>query len=382
MSDETRGLPYLTGSDMLLLDLQGLLLISRARTRQASQLRISEGWTLISCSGTIGRTVFVRREIANHILSHDAIRAVPRDAEIKAGYLFAFLSSRHVLAMMRQRTYGSVVQHIEPAHIADLPVPSPGANDEGEIDRLVRGAADSRTQAASLLDSARSYFDTLVPSLRFTHEHQRAEYIASQIGLARRLDAFYYAGWAAEGHSSLGVHLGEIAAVSRPTLIKRIFVERGVPFISGVDVYQVRPSFRTRIMSIEADRAEARVAEGMIVVQRSGQRYGLLGRPAYIGARLQGVAASEDLMRIAPRTPALGARIFAFLRSESGRRSLLQLSYGTSIPHFNQEGLASVAVPDLPSPLIDGAMEALRLREKADKDEELAIKRVEAWLDS
>jgi type I restriction enzyme S subunit len=366
----------------LLLDLQGVPYLSRKRTHLAESLRIEAGWTLISCSGTIGRTAYVRQELAGMLLSQHAIRAVLTDPEVDAGYLFAYLSAGHAQAMIKQRTYGSIVQHIEPEHIGDIPVPIPSGSDQSAIGDLVRHAATGRTEASRLLDLSSAYFDALVPSLRFSHEHQRAEFTASRIGPGRRLDAFYHAGWAAEGRSSPGDLVGEVATVSRPALIKRIFVERGVPFISGVDVYQVRPSFRARIMSIEAERAEARVAEGMIVVQRSGQRYGLLGRPAYIGTRLHGVAASEDLMRISPKTPAVAARIFAFLRSESGRRSLLRLSYGTSIPHFNQEGLASVAVPDLPSPLIDGAMEALRLRERADKDEELAIKRVEAWLDS
>ena len=35
----------------------------------------------------------------------------------RSGYLFAFLSSAPAQAMIRQRTYGSVVQHIEPHHL-------------------------------------------------------------------------------------------------------------------------------------------------------------------------------------------------------------------------------------------------------------------------
>jgi type I restriction enzyme S subunit len=367
---------------MLLLDLQGLLQISRARTKQASALRILEGWTLISCSGTIGRTAFVRREIAGHILSHDVIRAVPHDGDIKKGYLFAFLSSRQALAMIRQKTYGSVVQHIEPGHIADLPVPTPDSADEDNIDRLVCTAAEARTEAAMLLDAASAHFDSLGPHFTYTQEHQRAEGVITKVRPGRRLDAFHHVGWASQTNLSDGDHLGDLGPVSRPGMIKRVFVERGVPFISGVDVYQVRPPFRTRLMTLEAERANALVTAGQIVVQRSGQRYGLLGRPALIGRRLDGYAASDHLMRISPVSPEARARIFAFLRSELGRRSLLRTSYGTSIPTLNPDGLADQRVPALPLELVSAAERALQLREQADADEEQAIRQVEAWLDS
>jgi hypothetical protein len=74
------------------------------------------------------------------------------------------------------------------------------------------------------------------------------------------------------------------------------------------------------------------------------------------------------------------ARVVAFLRSEVGRRALLRKSYGTSIPHFNQAGLASLRLPRLPEPLLAGGTRALALREQADLDEEQAIQEVESWL--
>jgi len=59
---------------------------------------------------------------------------------------------------------------------------------------------------------------------------------------------------------------------------------------------------------------------------------------------------------------------------------MLRHSYGTSIPHVNPEGIASLIVPPLPPTLLAGANRALALREQADADEERAIREVEAWL--
>jgi len=358
VDDPSRGIPFLTGSDMLLLDLKGLPYLSRARTSQVRSLAVRDGWSLISRSGTIGRVAFARREMLGLALSDDVIRAIPRPGEILAGYLFAFLSSRHAQVMIHQRTYGSVVQHIEPAHIADLPVPIPDEREAETIDRLVLGAAGARTEAATLLDTASAHFDSLGPRLRYSHEHERSEGVVANIGLGRRLDAFYHVGWTSEARLREGDRLGDLGPVSRPGMIKRLFVKRGVPFVSGF------------------------VTAGQIVVQRSGQRYGLLGRPALIGGRLDGYAASDHLMRISPESSEARARIFAFLRSEVGRRSLVRTSYGTSIPTLNPEGLAEQRVPVLPEALIKAAERALQLREQADADEDEAIRKVEAWLDS
>ncbi len=380
VSDSARGVAYLTGSDMLLADLWGLLRLSSRRTPQMESLLIRSGWTLVSCSGTIGRTAYVRAEMAGMAASHDVIRVVPDAMTVAPGYLFAYLSSGPAQAMIRQRTYGSVVQHIEAHHIADLPVALPDETMQGRIHRLVQGAADARTEASRLLDEAARYFDELAGTLPSAHEHAYAVGVVPRSQLGLRLDAFNHVGWAREGRALSGTSIRELGRVTRPGIFKRVFVERGVPLVSGIDVYQVRPSSRQRLMRVEAERAGCFIQEGQVLVQRSGQRYGLLGRPAYVGRRLDGWAASEHLMTVTTPSKEHAAWIFSFLRGEAGRRTVLRHSYGTSIPELNPEGLAKVQVPALPAALLTGVQRALELREQADEDEERAIREVEAWL--
>lgn len=379
ISDPTRGAPYLTGSDMLLADLKGLLYLSRARTPQMDALRVEPNWTLMSCSGTVGRTVFVRGEMKGMAVSHDVIRCISRDLAVPAGYLFAYLSSAPAQAMIRQRTYGSVVQHIEPAHLADLPVPLPPKSDQADIHRLVAGAAEARTEAARLLDEASGWFDSQIAEPRHWREHSRTVGVVSSSSLCDRLDAFHHIGWAAEAklHGDL---LGDLAKVISTNRVPRIYAERGVPFLSGIDVFDARPRVRVRLARHIAAEFDALVKAGELAIQGSGQRYGLLGKAAYVGARLDGWAASHDLFRVAAADATLAARIFTFLRTDVGHRAMLRHSYGTSIPHVNPAGIASVRVPTLPTDLIDKAIKALRLRERADADEDLAITEVERWL--
>lgn len=296
------------------------------------------------------------------------------------GYLFAFLSSSAGQAMLLQRTYGSVIQHIEPHHVADVPVPIPDHTFQKYVNNLVDAAARARSQASHLLNEAASYYDLMAGTFSKTHEHAFATGRVCRSKLANRLDAFHHIGWAREPRELKGTKLAEFASVTRPGIVKRIYAERGVPFVSGIDVYQARMGFRQRLMLLEAEKQDCFIRRGQILVQRSGQRYGLLGRPAYVGERADGWAAGEHLMRINLGSAEDIARVFAFLRSEVGRRCLLRFSYGTSIPELNPDGLRALEVPPLPYELAFKTNRALALREQADADEEQAILEVESWL--
>lgn len=374
------GTQFLTASDMLLADLKGLRLLSTRGTPQLHDLQLQPGWTLMSRSGTIGRTVYVRGEMQGMVASDDVIRIASDEQVMTPGYLFAYLTSAPAQALIQQRTYGSVVQHIEPHHIADLPVPLPDAAKQQRIHALVAGAAAARTEASRLLDEAAGYFDALAGPMPSLHDHARAAGVVRRSGLGMRLDPFHHVGWAAEVGGLEGTPIGELATVSRPAIVKRIFVDGGIPWVSGIDIYQIRPTFRDRIRRADAESANCLIHEGQVLVQRSGQRYGLIGRAAYVGKRCEGWAAGEDLMRVAAESHYDAARIFAFLRSDVGRRAMLRHSYGTSIPHVNPEGIASLIIPPLPDPLLAGATRALALREQADADEERAVREVEGWL--
>jgi type I restriction enzyme, S subunit len=187
-------------------------------------------------------------------------------------------------------------------------------------------------------------------------------------------------GWAVEAVFESGDRIDALGQVIGTNRVPRIYVERGVPFVSGIDVFRIRPDARVRIATFIADRFDARIKSWDLAVQGSGQRYGLVGRAAFVGSRLDGWASTHDLFRIRTGDRITTARIFAFLCSAAGRRVMLRHSYGTSIPHVNPDGIGEVRVPVLPTDLERAAVRALELRDQADLDEERAIREVEAWL--
>ena len=379
VTDVDRGVLFLSSSDILLADLAGLPALSRRATPNLADLKVEQGWSLVTRSGTIGRVAYVRDGMAGLAVSEHAIRVAPSD-DLASGFLFAFLASAPAQAMIRQRTYGSVVQHIEPDHLADLPVPTPTDRIHSRVHGLIENAASLRTEAARSLSEAAAYFDGLAGPMPSAHDHARVVGVTRRALLDGRLDAFHHVGWAAEGTSRTGDPIGSLATVSRPSIIRRIWVAGGVPFISGIDAYQVGHPYRQRLRADEAAAAGAVVSHGDILVQRSGQRYGMFGRPAVVSSPMAGWAASEDLIRVRTRDETARARILAYLMSGVGRRRLLKTSYGTSIPHLNPDGVASILVPDLPDQLLASVIRAIDLRERADIDEQLAMNEVEAWL--
>jgi type I restriction enzyme S subunit len=157
VNDPAYGVPFLSSSSMLLADLSMAPLLRRkdAESLKLNFLRIEPGMTLISCSGTIGRTTYARSEMDGLWSSQHTLKVVPDSSKILPGYLYAYLSSRFGFPLIVSGTYGAIIQHIEPHHIADLPVPRLSKDIETHIHSLVVRAATLRTKASLLLSQQR-----------------------------------------------------------------------------------------------------------------------------------------------------------------------------------------------------------------------------------
>jgi type I restriction enzyme M protein len=83
-----------------------------------------DGEILITRSGTIGRVTIAGRSLIGKILSDDLIRVWVDDPQLRA-LLFAFLRSPDGQNQMLRNEYGTVQQHLEPPHIADIQLPLP-----------------------------------------------------------------------------------------------------------------------------------------------------------------------------------------------------------------------------------------------------------------
>jgi restriction endonuclease S subunit len=94
------------------------------RRQEILRHKAQEGELLITRSGTLGRIAMVGRTLQGVILSDDLIRVWVDNLDLRA-LVFAFLKSPGGQDQLLRNEYGTVQQHLEPMHVADLQLPLP-----------------------------------------------------------------------------------------------------------------------------------------------------------------------------------------------------------------------------------------------------------------
>ena len=154
VSDDKYGVPFLDSTDIMRADLSFIPLLAKRQVQGRQELVIEPGWTLISCSGTVGRMAFSRPDMRGMAGSQDFMRVIADENKIRSGYLHAYLSSRFGIPLIAGGTYGSVIQHIEPEHIANRSVPRFSRRIEDKTHDYVMEAALLRADYQSQLQEA------------------------------------------------------------------------------------------------------------------------------------------------------------------------------------------------------------------------------------
>lgn len=355
VSDQKHGEQWLSPTDMLKADLNALSLVSKKYTPAIESLRVHKDWILLSRSGTIGNSIQVREDMDGLIGSDDIIRIVADTTKIQPGYLYAYINGVIGRALIEQKTYGGVVQHIETHHIWDLLIPRLGNQTENQIHQLMQQASEARTEANKVLDSSKERFlrqvldiETSEVSWNCTNEHAFATGTAVLSLNHYRLDGFHYVGYVAEAEPYLKdtMPLGELISPYQPPVFKRPYTdETGIPFLSGMDLYNAYPKPRLFISRKMSNLDRYIVEAGTILVQNVGQRYGLFGRPTILQKHLDGVSITQHLMRVYPNDPMDRGFVYIWLSTEVGRRLLLKQSFGTSMGVLFEHSFREMPVP-------------------------------------
>lgn len=382
------GVPFVGSSSMLYADLRDLPLLSKKQAygRQLRHLELQPGMSLISCSGTIGKMVYTRRDMAGMWASQHILKVVADPAKIPSGYLYAYLSSKFGIPLVASGTYGAIIQHLEPEHIADLPVPRLGDALEHEIHTIVEEAAELRSRASERKREAIAAFIKLCGLSELTPANKYPTPLlgeASAAQLAERMDGTYYIAPCAEARAALdeagrrwqSKSLGEVAEVYIPTIFKRLYASdpaHGYAYITGADVFCIRPTSMQYLMRTVAHEHRLVLRNGMIVLHEAGQRYGLIGRGVMVGRTLNGFACTNNMVRLVPHATEETGFIFAAFSSEHGVRLLKREAAGSSIPHLDEGRVRAVKIP-WPEPKIRAQVAALahEARECWDRADEL-----------
>lgn len=360
VDDPKHGVSFLGSTDILTSDLSYLPLISKRQIDQYPELLIDDNWTLVTCSGTIGRMMYSRSDMKGMAGSQHFMRIVPDPTEVPPGYLYAYLRSSFGVPLVISGTYGAVVQHIEPQHIANLPVPRLGRRIEetvhdnvvqasqlrSEYQTKLRGATHLLFGSMGLQDITALEWHNMGQNLGFTRKITSTESFR-----ALNFDPRFHklvANLGSVNHMLLGDICtgGQLERGGRFTRVEAA-QDYGEKLVGQRELFWWEPDGRW----ISSRRApnDIFVADETILVASQGtlgEREVFCRAELITGPWLK-YAYSEHLMRVrpGPMSGISGPFLFAFLRSETAFRCFRSLSTGSKQQDIHRPMLARLPIP-------------------------------------
>ena len=330
VSDSRHGRPFLSSTDILLADLSHVSFISEHAVRANPNLVIREGWILVTRSGTIGRMAFARPDMDGLACSEHALRVIPDPDVIRPGYLYAFLSSRFGLPIVTGGTYGAIIQHIEPEHIADLPVPLAPEAIQEEAHRLVTEAADLRTGASAELRAVVREIEEAagLPPLDVRYAGVRPDTsLVRASTLGGRMDGLFHSHYHRSALEPLlglpenrRTTVGELTTrVFEPARFKRVQVEHaahGVPFFGTSELMRADPECKYLVAKRTPGISDLMIGNTTVLVPRSGQLVGLIGNAVLPHGDILDGAVSEHAIRLLAPDDVTAGFLYACLSSD------------------------------------------------------------------
>lgn len=386
------GIPFLRGKDISIADLSCLPLISKKQVAKNPLFLVEKGWILITRSGSIGKTAYVRPEM-DGMACADALRVVPDPNKIPPGYLYAFLSSKFGVPLIASGTYGAIIQYLEPKHITDIPVPRLDLKTEWEIHDLVEKAAELRTKASiQIRDIQRDILAYFGDSPKFPvgqrHPHWCGQRVASsKIFEVGRLDSLFFNPVAIDIEKWIEEHpagywqLSEVANVFDVPQFKHIYVdpEFGTGFFTSGDIFLVDKKPDKFLSRSETKGLNKYILEkGWVLLARSGSLGGNIAIPQFADSAMVGMAASDHVIRIAPKSKScLPGYLYAYLDlHEIGYPLILRTAAGACVPVLWPLYLNSLKVlkpgKELNEKSDKSVQSAFEMRVEATKIEDLA----------
>ncbi|MDR1246623.1 MAG: restriction endonuclease subunit S [Clostridiales Family XIII bacterium] len=336
--------------------------LSKNTRANLDTLRVRKGQILLSCSGTIGKVALVSKTLDNQIFSHDLIR-MDAKSPIDVGYIYAFLRSKVGNTLLQTNNYGAVIQHIEPEHLADIPVPNVPGEIKAKINDLILRSFELRDESNELIDKATAMFvaELNLPPLneieqeRFDATTGVNNYTVKLSELTGRFDGSYHVPIAKAIVKHLRSHSAEVVTVGDkrvskdiilPGRFKRVYVEEGQGrvFIGGKQIGELDP-YGKKYLSLthHGDRIKKQLelAENMTLITCSGT----IGKATLVPRHWNNWAASQHIIRIVPANPDMAGYLAVFLASDCGKQLITRFTYGSVVDEVDNHHVSQIPFP-------------------------------------
>ena len=380
------GTPFLGGGDIQKADYDSGKYLRARTTPNHDILQIKKGWTLVTCGGTIGCTVFANNLLSKCWVSQHVMRVIP--STIKEGMLYAYLASRYGHLLLTTNTYGSVIPTLNASNIASIPIPNFPNEFQQKVDDLVQESALLREEATEALEEAVRYFDEKYPIKENTQKTFTLGLKDLKLGFAafnNNLEVDEFINEYADNSYELKCKTSKIFA---PPLFKHIYLNKdnGYPFMTGSELTQFNLRYY-RWLSPRGvkDINDYVVKKGTLLLYKSGTTDGgILGNVFIADKKLDGCCLSDHVIRVVFKEEQQAYWAFAFLRSKGGVRMLQRLATGTMIPFITPERLSHIIIPnpdDNYERIISLIEKYINLNSKSKENENRAINMVESEIE-
>lgn len=361
-TDNPSDIPFFLPSDIEEVYPKATKHISAKTDADIDFLRVERGMLLMSCSGTIGKTSLVGAKLEHQVFSHDLLRVTFKN-EYDLGYTYAFFNTKIGLTILQSNNYGAVIDHIEPEHLCNIPIPNAPIEIRKKIHQLILDSYDLRDQSNELIDSAQSllYTELQLPEFYsfsqkngldakdFCHFSKRAS------DLHGRIDVSYHIPIADKVISSIAKNAKELTTIgdcriSKKVILagvfKRTYVDKdnGVPFLGGREMMALSPNidkFLSTKIHQRRIKKELEVFENYILVSDRGT----IGKVQIVPRHWNGWAVSQNIIKIIPASDDIAGYVYAYLNSDYAKILIKRETYGAVVDMIDDNNISSIPIP-------------------------------------
>lgn len=402
VKDAEHGIPYIAASDMTKASIDSGKFISKNQAKKLKRLMLDSGWILISCSGTLGNVVYTNDLFNNTFATHDLIRLIPDDKKMPSGFLYAYLASKYGYTLLTQSGFGGVVKHINPDHVANIPIPLFPESKQKEIHNLIVESANLRVEANLLLKEAQEKF---INSNKLSFSKSILDPQERTFGGVYSVKKISPISFKARNYSIRAQKIIAILSKAENSISLESFLEKpfymgsrasfkritsanfkGTDIISQGDVHQRNP---LKFKQVKAKKADNSTAERRMIIMPSAGTLGeneVFTRPLLIRNNFEGKLLSEVIGVFECKTERGAAYLYNFLSSKALFRVLRTMVYGTNLLYPNWELMKDMKVPICSNSdyedIVGITLKAFDFRGNANKKENQAISLVEKEIES
>ena len=370
--------------------------ISKRTKTDIEALRVHNGQVLMTCSGTIGKVSYVSKTLDEKIFSHDLLRINCNNAD-DAGYIYTYLKSKVGNKILLTNSYGAVITHIEPEHLATVPIPDAPTALKQKINDLIVRSYELRDESNDLIDKATALLkaELQLPDINaFDVELYKKKapvdtFSVKLSDMSGRLDASYHVPIVDAITEHLRKYAEEVTTVGDariskevilPGRFKRVYVDEGYGrvFIGGKQLYELDPTNKKYLSNVHhGDRIakQLELHEDMTLITCSGT----IGKVALVGKHWENWTANQHIIRVVPATKDIAGYLNIFLASDYGFQLITRFTYGSVVDEIDDNHVRTIPVPflkshDVQKQINDLALEANQKRYEAYQLEQEALR--------